>query len=466
MDRCPYCSNRLILDEINSWFVCTNCGRVFNPYSNVTFDSYLNFTFMDDWRRREEKLRRRRFTWLGVVSSEGGDSKAAMLVKYHILELLRNKSYSKYIQPVREYTRASSVKVLFQDFLKVTGLDYREARSIFEEACRRACIELPDLSPTSLNVSESYFRIRNNLRRRRIEEAYRRIEVKWGEDIARAVRILSSLPLFQPEDPEPLGYALMIYLGRLPRKSAKNLRKIDLRLKRLRKLAKYPMHILVQLVGLEVAGLLRGLSRRSLVKMSSPSYVRRNYALKRYRKVMERNRLSDVYLKAIEILRERPLKPRELADKLGISNSYARVVIHRLKLRGIVERTLDGRYSLVMERIAGLNVINSYSKVMERKAEFSVKLDPEELVKYYKTYPGYVKGCKKLGLKPLSRKRFLQEKFILKNYRKAVYVLNEILLEKALHFDNGTYSIIGCYATAPHGLEKQVSSGRSSSPSP
>lgn len=197
---CPYCgSQNIVYNDLTAEYVCASCGHVVDD-SRLVFDSYRNFYFLDDWKKTEEKLRRKRGRW---TSSERPDSRTAALVKTRLVELLRNKETWHLVYVVKEYCRPTSLKQLFSDFLKAVSpdMDYRAARRVFEEACRLAGVDKIDLAPTSVWDKQPEYRKR--VRDRQVREASERAGLSQ-----RLLEDLRNVPLLQPFDAKAVAEAL------------------------------------------------------------------------------------------------------------------------------------------------------------------------------------------------------------------------------------------------------------------
>jgi len=228
-----------------------------------------------------------------------------------------------------KYCRATSLKDLFRDFLMAVG-DYEKARRLFEKACELAYAEPPDLAPSNI-YTESFSKARIELRRRRLEEAYSRVRELWGEEVEKVTRILCSLPLFQPADPLATGLAVAIVLRRASLRDAGRLgvgrRRIELKLKRVKLVSRLPLPLLASL-GKELY-VLRGISRHA-IEIASSFYYTQRYKLRTLHSLAKR-RESSLIKHTLKLLSRESLFPRELAGRLGISKTYARVLLYRLK---------------------------------------------------------------------------------------------------------------------------------------
>lgn len=534
MLKCPRCGSvRLVRDHVSGYLVCGECGEVLEG-TNICFDSYHNHEFLDDWRRREEKLRRRKWSWAGTVSTEPGDSRSASRVRYFLTELIRvrepgligliselpapslNELYTSFIRAVRNRfeeheavrlfeeacrlanapepaklqvdkvkeklastvsdirlaekllnSKAEGVKELFVEFLEASGLGYRRARSIFERACAEAGVKPPDLAPTAVFEEKDYGR-RILERKLRIEKAWKEAEERYGSEVVALARKLTyAFPeLFQPEDPLNMAEAVACFLNPEIGKPSK---KVKLRFKRLVRLAEASPTLLISRMGLIYS---QKLTRRRLRYIENRiSAIRRHkyveYAEKRCVKPTVK---SKVLVKALEALK-RPLKPSQLAAEMNISTNYARVIIHRLKELGLLKK-LNGHYILGTNRasengyhrgnlsdkrffekhynlstnrperkgylqgeqkhekhyILGTNRLDGNGNRAGTSIEFSIKLikDPYELALIYRDYPNYVRVCRKLLVKPLSKDEYLAERFIHEKLQSARIVYAEI----------------------------------------
>ena len=341
--ECPICGCTRLVRNRDYFLVCGNCGYVFED-SNITYDSYLNFAFQDDWKARAEKIKKKhRFTHMGVVSSEPSDSKTASLVKYHLVEILRKPETSHLVQLVKEYCKPTSVNELFKDFLLSTGLPYPKALEIFRKAMKMAGARTKDLAPSTV-LRKGAEKVRMKQRRARIENEYSEVRRLFGEKVERLTRKLSKY--LQPVDPLATGAAIAVWLRLISRRKAVEIvgwRRLKNKIEKIRVLVGKPLPIIAS-ISIDLSEL-RGVKRRSLRRARGLSYLER-YAW---------------------------AKP----------NSE------------------NGEFS-------------RWAKLRLKKGEFLnlVCLDEVELVKYYKTYGGYVKACRKFGLKPLNYRDFLQEKWL------------------------------------------------------
>ena len=474
--RCNQCGGRLVRTP-EGFLVCSQCGAVMEG-SNLALDSYTNFTFQDDWRlRREPKIRRREWSWRAVVSTEASESSTAALVKYHLVELLRTPKTFHLVGVVKEHCRTSSLRDLFRDFIRATNLDYLAARKIFEEACRLAGVSrVPDLSPTSV-MSPGLADVRKEDRERRLEGEYRLVRRLWGERVERLARRLAKCTLFQPEKPLVLGASIAVHLGIASRKEALKAgvgkKALETTLTRIRRLSRLTIPDLVAAVGLEAAAELRSVPAERLSRLVVPSLSKHYSPVhrlpRRRRRILEEAlkiigehgelgpgelaemlgisygyakvvlyrlrkkgllrrlqtnrtarppRRNSALARALEAtIRRGPLTPRELSVLMGVSRGYARVLLFRLKQRGLVERLEDGRYVAAIKEgfegqlVAQTNVtLGGYNSIGRPEKKYvrargesrgeSMKAGVPrhtavELVRYYRTYPGYVKACRR-----------------------------------------------------------------------
>ncbi|HDN01616.1 MAG TPA: hypothetical protein ENF42_01435 [Candidatus Bathyarchaeota archaeon] len=316
---------------------------------------------------------------------------------------MRNPKYMCIVGVVQNYTDTSSIKNLYKSFLDASGLSYDTAKKIFLKACRLAGINrLPDLAPSNI-YTPSYSRKRLSSRLKKIEDDYDKVRKLFGEEVEKLTRSLSRLPAFQPTDPIATGLAIAVYLGKASLKDADKLgigrRRVKLKLDRVKIIANLPLPILARIEG---SIILRNIKLKSYRTARTRSYTSR-----RALKIEPLQKSTDLYEKVLNILKE-PMYPKELREKLGIKTSYYRVLLHRLKKKGLIERLPDGRYRALQK------------SAEPKRKKIKIVYDAFELVKYYKTYGGYVKACRKLmdqrfqQLKPLSYEEWLQEKFIQK----------------------------------------------------
>ncbi|MCD6563832.1 MAG: hypothetical protein J7K23_07980 [Thermoproteales archaeon] len=400
MITCPSCGNKKFIRNPEGFLVCSNCGLVVKD-SNIVYDSYHNHVFLDEWNARAKKLKA--FSHIGIPSSEPSISATAKLIQQHLIEILRDKKYRNLIGVVQNYSDTGSIKKLFKSFLDISGLNYREARKLFIRACVKAGLNrIPDLAPSTF-YTYSYSRKRLSSRQVKIEREYEKIREMYGEDIEKLTRSLSELPAFQPADPLALGLAIAIYVNRASLKDSEKLgvsrRRVKLKLERVKIIADLPLPLLARIDG---SIILRNIKLKSYRTARTKSYSSR-----RALKIETLQKSTDLYEKILDILRE-PMFPWELKKKLGIKTSYYRVLLHRLKKKGLVKRLDDGRYIALQK------------STEPKREKIKIVYDSFELVKYYKTYGGYVKACKKLmdqhfqRIKPLSYEEWLQEKFIQK----------------------------------------------------
>ena len=412
MYKCPRCgSSRLIRDHVSGYLVCGECGEVIEG-TNICFDSYHNHEFLDDWKRREEKLRRRKWTWAGTVSTEPGDSRSASRVRYFITELLRDREPGL-IGLVSDLP-APSLNELYTSFIKAVSnrIEESEAIHLFEEACKLANAPEPaklqvDKVKEKLAGAVSDIRLAEKLLNSKAEgvkelfveflEAsglgYRKARRKFEQACAAAgVKLpdLAPTAVFEEKDygrrimnrrlriekawkeaEEKYGSEVVVLARKLTYAFPELFQPEDpltmaeavacflnpLLGKPSRK-ARLRFNRLKVLVDSSPILMLYRLGSEVAEKLtgrrlryveSKPAYARRY----RYVKSAEKGETklvlkSKTLVKALEAL-EKPLKPRDLAKEMGISTNYARVLIHRLKELGLITR-LNGHYISVTRR--------------------------------------------------------------------------------------------------------------------
>jgi len=529
MWECPRCGAPLVKDYPEGFLVCPECGNVVS--ANVAQGSYLNHQFLDGYRRTEEKLRRKPFSWRAVVSTEPGDTVAAERARYWLVELLRTPRTAKLVGVVKRLP-AYNLDVLYYEFLKAVSGDlplreaiktfgeacklgyvsppdpylvdrmrielekvwpeaweveasnltelfkaflsheknYVKARRAFEEACRKAGVKPPDLAPTAVFTGEEARR-RIEDRRERLEEAWRKVSKAYGEVVEEVGRAVArSFPeFFQPLDPEPLGEAVASWLGLTGEVG----RRAKTRLERLRTVASSAALFLVYRLGVRHAAVLRGIKEETLRGEISPSHASR-YAFCSVKGGRRPGRpLSETTLRVLELLLGGPMSPVEVSEATGISRAHARVILSRLKRRGLLEKA-GGRYKILENRLEevryllygatnvsrgensrrnrnleDLNARRTHlskvgsrgkegeSRVRNKKLEdrldgarnLSIVRDSVELVTRYETYGNYVKACRKLLVEPLPRREFLGEKFLEEKLPKARRAFRELVGE-------------------------------------